>query len=81
MGKGKNNKTYCVEVELSLKAKARLEKNIKSNFQKYDMQIWAVDDNTPKLLHLLKTFKNQYPNIEITNIEEVKENGTFKLIN
>ena len=69
----KGNKTYCVEVELSLKSKARLEKNIKSNFFKYDIQIWVVGENTPKLHRLLKEFKIQYPNIKMLSIKEVQE--------
>ena len=76
----KDNKTYCAEVELSLKSKARLEKNIKSNFLVYDVQLWITGEDTPKLIRLLENFKIQYPNIEITNIMEVK-NGTFKFIN
>ena len=68
----RNNKTYCVEVELSLKSKARLEKNTKSNFLKYDVQIWITGESTPKLSRLLEDFKIQYPNIEITNIKEVQ---------
>ncbi len=77
----KYKKTYCVEVELSLKAKARLEKNIKSNFLEFDTQIWVVDERTPKLLCLLEEFKMSYSNIEIISVEEVKENGTLKFIN
>jgi len=76
----KDKKTYCVEVELSLKSKTRLEKNIKSNFLVYDVQLWITGEDTPKLIRLLENFKIQYPNIEITNIMEVK-NGTFKFIN
>jgi len=72
----KDNKTYCVEVELSLKAKTRLEKNIKSNFLKYDIQIWITDGNggvnSTKLLRMLEGFKTAYPNIQITNTKEVQ---------
>ncbi|MDR1628692.1 MAG: hypothetical protein LBS36_00535 [Oscillospiraceae bacterium] len=70
----KDNKTYCVEVELSLKSKARLEKNIKSNFLKYHIQIWVTDENGTKLIRILEGFKTQYPNMEITNLTEVKNN-------
>ena len=76
----KENKTYCVEVELSLKSKARLEKNIKSNFIKYDIQICVIDENKLKLFHILESYKISYPNIEITNIKEAY-NDIFKLIN
>jgi hypothetical protein len=75
----KDSKTYCVEVELSLKSKVRLNKNAKSNFINYDVQIWVVGENSPKLSRLLNEFKIQYPNIEITNTTEVK-NGIFKFI-
>ena len=75
----KDDKTYCVEVELSLKSKERLNKNLKSNFINYDFQIWVIDENSPKLNRLLEEFRIQYPNIEITNITEV-QNGTFKFI-
>jgi len=79
----KDNKTYCVEVELSIKSKARLEKNIKSNFMKYDTQVWITDDrgspNGAKLSRILENYKITYPNIEISNIQEVK-NDDFKFI-
>ena len=76
----KDGKTYCVEVELSLKSKTRLEKNIKSNFLKYNVQIWVIDEDNTKLLYTLDEFKTQYPNMEITNIAEVK-NVEFRLDN
>jgi len=75
----KDDKTYCVEVELSSKSKARLEKNIKSNFLKYDLQIWITDENALKLSRILEEYQTQYPNIEITNVEEVK-NGILRFI-
>ena len=68
----KDNKTYCIEVELSLKSRTRLEKNIKSNFLTYDYQIWVTGENGVKLVRTLEDFKIQYPNIEITNVEGVK---------
>ena len=67
----KDNKTYCVEVELTLKSKDRLEKNINSNFLTYDMQLWILEDN-PKLIRAIKENKSRYPNIEIIEIKEVK---------
>jgi len=70
----KNNKTYCIEVELSLKSKTRLEKNIKSNFLKYDVQVWVTDESGTKLTRILESFKTPYPNIEITNVKEVQNN-------
>lgn len=67
----KNNKTYCVEIELTLKAKDRLVKNISSNFLNFDIQIWILEDN-PKLIKIINENKLQYPNIEILEIKEVK---------
>lgn len=67
----KDNKTYCVEVELTLKSKDRLEKNINSNFLNYDIQLWILED-TPKLIRTMKENKSRYPNIEIIEIKEVK---------
>ena len=67
----KNNKTYCVEIELTLKAKDRLVKNIGSNFLNFDIQIWILEDN-PKLIKIINENKLQYPNIEILEIKEVK---------
>ena len=76
----KDNKNFCVEVELSLKSKTRLEKNIKSNFFKYDVQIWVTDENSNKLVHILKDYKIPYPNIEITNTKEAN-NDILRFIN
>lgn len=67
----KDNKAYCVEVELTLKAKDRLEKNINSNFLNFDIQIWILENNS-KLYKLINKNKLQYPNIEIIEIKEVK---------
>ena len=67
-------KTYCVEVELSLKSRARFEQNIKSNFMKYDVQTWITDNN--KIIKLLKGYKRQYPNIKVINYRRFK-NGQF----
>ena len=76
----KNGKKYCVEVELSLKSKARLEKNIKSNFLTYDIQIWITGESGAKLVRILEGFKTSYPNIEITNVREVQDDK-FRLNN
>ena len=45
----RNSKTYCVEVELSLKAKARMEAIIQDNFMQYDHQIWVTPDKACKI--------------------------------
>jgi len=67
-------------VELSIKSKARLDKNIQSNFLKYDVQIWIIGDNDTKLARILKSVKTTYPNIKITNVSEVKSNDFFRNI-
>ena len=67
-----NDKTYCIEVELSLKSKDRLEKNIRANFLAYDVQIWVIGENIPKVTTILNDCKIQYQNIKIIDIEEIK---------
>ena len=69
----KGGKTYCVEVELSLKSRERLEKNLKSNFSAYDTQIWFIENLDTKLFYILNENKLQYPNIKIVDIEKVRE--------
>ena len=76
----KESKKYCVEVELSLKSKARLEKNVKSNFLKYDTQLWITDESASKLIRILENLKTPYPNIEITNVKEIQTNEFFRFI-
>ena len=73
----KDKQTYCVEVELTLKAKDRIERNIKSNFLTYDIQIWILEDN-PKLVRIINENKLQYPNIEIKQIKEVRNYVKFR---
>ncbi|MBS7008294.1 hypothetical protein [Anaerostipes sp.] len=67
----KNSKTYAVEIELNLKAKARLEKNIKSNFLAYEEQKWIVPKAKVKIKTLLDNYSTTYPNITIIQLEEV----------
>ena len=66
-------KAHCVEVELSLKAKARLEANILSNFMTYDHQIWIVPDRQCKIHQILKDNQEKYPNIHILELQEVQK--------
>lgn len=66
-----NGKTTCVEVELSLKSKDRLEKNIKENFTNYDSQVWIVSDRDCKIATVLNEQSKIYPNIEILDLKEV----------
>lgn len=66
-----DKKSYCVEVELTQKAKARLQKNIKDNFIEYDYQKWVVPNSQVKIIQILHDSNNQYSNIDIIDLEEV----------
>ena len=67
-----NDKTYCVEVELSLKAKVRLEAIIQANFMDYDFQIWIVPDKACKIFQILEDNRKKYTNMHLLEIQEVK---------
>lgn len=68
----KNEKVSCVEVELTMKAKVRFEKNIKSNFENYDSQIWVVPDLKSSIAKTLIENQLIYPDILILSLDEVK---------
>ena len=63
-------KRCAVEIELTPKAKSNLEKNVRSNYLNYDSQIWLTNDN--KVWAMLQAFSNEYGNIEIIRLEEIK---------
>jgi len=63
------DKKYAVEVELTLKAKMNLEKNVRDNYLNYDNQIWVTDDN--KVFVLLQNFANEYSNVEIIRLGDI----------
>lgn len=67
--KNQDRKT-CIEVELTLKAKSRLEKNIQNNFMNYDYQKWIVPNTQIRIKNILKENSLIYP-LEIINLEEV----------
>lgn len=69
-----NAKTICVEVELTMKAKRRFEKNITANFENYDGQLWIVPDMNCNIAKVLIEHQNIYPDISITPLDEVKAN-------
>lgn len=69
-----NRKTICVEVELTMKAKNRFEKNITSNFENYDGQLWIVPDMKCKIAKVLIEHQSIYPDISIMPLDEVKAN-------
>ena len=56
---GKDNETIFEEI-------------IKTNFMKYDRQIWIVPDSKCKIANILKANKAKYPNIEIKEIKEIE---------
>lgn len=68
-----NGKTFCVEVELSLKNKDRLEKNIKQDFMNYDFTYWVVTDRENKIAQIIEQNRTIYPTIEILELREIKE--------
>lgn len=70
-----DGKSVCVEVELSLKARTRLEKNIQSNFSNYDTQLWIVPDRHSKIAEILEEQSRIYPDIQIIELSEVKKHA------
>ena len=67
----KDDKKICVEVELALKAKKRLEKIIYENFMTYNIQIWIVEDMENKIAQILREHQGLYSDIKIMKLEEV----------
>lgn len=67
------DKLFCVEIELSLKAKERLEKNIKSNYVEYNGQFWYIKYTNSKLKEWLEEFSLYYSDLEIISIEVVQD--------
>ena len=71
-----DGKTTCVEVELSLKNKERLEKNIKQDFVNYDFSFWVVPDIECKIAQIVVKNRIAYPTMEILELREIK--GDFE---
>ena len=67
----KDNKTTCVEVELTLKAKNRLLNIIKDNYMEYHTQIWIVPDSQSMILQALKDSKQFYDNIQARSLQKI----------
>jgi hypothetical protein len=65
------DKTHCVEVELTPKAKDRIRKNLQVNFMAYDYQKWVVPQAQVKIMRILEDGSTAYPNIEVLTLEEV----------
>lgn len=68
-----NDERNCVEVELTLKAKNRLQNIIKDNFMEYDVQNWIVPDTQAKIRRILEDSQHYYTNIKLYSLEEVKD--------
>ena len=68
-----NNQKNAVEIELTLKAKDRLSKNIEDNFMNYDRQLWIIPDNEHQIKHVLNQSREKYTNIFLRNLEEVQD--------
>ena len=68
-----SDKSFGVEIELTLKAKKRLISNIEDNFTKYDYQIWIVPSAEHQIKQILDESKAMYPNIKILSLEEVQD--------
>jgi hypothetical protein len=68
-----NNKKYCVEVEMTLKTKERIEKITKDNYLKYDEQSWIVPKNRIKIREILSIMSKKYSNIKLLDLDSVTE--------
>lgn len=66
-------KTFCIEVELTLKASAKVVKNIENNYLIYDSQIWIVPKTQHKIRELITANKDRYTNISIIDVEKIQE--------
>lgn len=66
------DKSYCVEIELSMKSKERFSKNIIANFTDYHKQFWIVPDVNSAIAVFLSNMNESYPNIKIIELSEVK---------
>ena len=69
----KGSKKICVEIELSIKAKARLEKIVEDNYLDYDNQIWIVAKSGLKIKRNLDNLSAKYTNLRTMSLEEVQE--------
>ena len=63
----------CVEVEISLKAKDRLNKIIENNFKEYQGQIWVVPSAEHKIIEIIEKAMEKYTEIQLMALEEVQK--------
>ena len=66
----KENKTFCVEVELSAKKPTTLERNIKNNYKVYDVQRWFIPSDRQKVVDNVKSIGEKY-GVKIEPLEKV----------
>jgi hypothetical protein len=69
----KDGKKTAVEVELTLKAKERIEENCKDNCLVYDAQVWLISKDATRLRAVLTKLQEQYFNVEIMHVEDAKD--------
>ena len=69
-----DNKKIAVEIELTLKNKATLKKNIESNYinDNYDRQIWVIPKKQIRIINFLEEAQDFYSGVEIIYLEEVQ---------
>lgn len=67
-----DGKYHCVEVEITLKAVKRIEKNIEDNFMTYESQTWVIPKSELKIKNVTETSKEKYTDICTIEYEEVK---------
>lgn len=68
-----NNKTYCVEIELSVKTYKNLENNVRLNSRNYNKEIWYIDTTKTKLVENLDKLKIIFGKVVVIDINEVIE--------
>ena len=64
-------KQVCIEVEISLKAKKRMLKNIQNNFNAYDRQIWIIPKEEKRIERILIGAQKRYTGIQLKYTEEI----------
>lgn len=67
------DKSFGVEIELTLKAKKRLISNVEDNFTRYDYRVWIVPTAEHQIKQILDDTKAIYPNIKTLSLEEVQD--------
>lgn len=67
-----DNKKIAVEIELTLKNKSTLKKNIESNYNNYNRQIWVIPKNQVRIIQVVEEAQDFYSGIEVIELEEVQ---------